>query len=264
MSRYIELGFASESETADAFIKNVDVIVTGAVHWVDSVSGSDGNPGTENEPLATLQQAITNATANNGDIILVKAGHTQSVSSVITIAKAGLKIFGLGITSGAPNFTCTAAIDLFNITANDVEINNFYLPVGTTIASTAKFNIDAANVRIKGCTILQGQYDPAGITITANGVRAQIVSNTFTVSADGPDYGIHVESASATGLYVYNNAFNGGSYNWDVGAIYSNVAHLNFVYDSNTQTGNAQINHNAAAKGFVSNPICDTGSVVAA
>ena len=263
MAIFLENGFATSSEGGDNFILE-DILATGAVHWVDSVTGNNSYPGTEAQPLATLTQAITNATANNGDIIIIKSGHTETLTSAVTISKAGLKIFGIGSGSAAPRFTVNAAIDGITVTANNVELNNLYFPVSTLTGVTARVNVDAANVRIKGCTFLCGQYDLSSVTITANGLYAKIESCTFTVSADGPDYGVIVESASAVGLYIRDCAFNGGSYNWDLAGIYSAFAHLNYHYQTITLTGDAGITHTAAAKGWMSELIASDGSQVQA
>lgn len=262
MAVFIEDGLATSSEGADTFITK-DILSTGAIHWVDSATGSDSNSGSEQSPLATLAQAVTNATASNGDIIVVKSGHTETLTSGITVNKAGLKIFGIGSGSSAPKFTVAAAIDGISVTANDVELNNLYFPVGTTANNTARVNVDARRVRIKGCTFLCGQYDVSSVTITANGIDCEINSCTFTISADGPDHGVIVENAAAHGLFIYNSTFNGGSYNWDVAAIYSNVAHLNWLYDTVTLTGDAGVQHaNTSNKGVFSNMISSTGSQV--
>jgi len=262
MAIIIESGLAADDSGADEFISS-DLITTGAIHWVDSVNGNDGYTGSESEPLATLQQAITNATTNNGDIIVLKSGHLQTVSSTITINKAGLKIFGIGEGSTAPVFTLAAATDAISVTANNVEINNLFFAASTTATNTARINVDAANCKIKGCVFRCGVYDAASATLTSNALYTEIVSCSFSVTANGPDYGIIVESASAVGLRIQECSFNGGTYNWDLGAIYSGFAHLNYMYDSNTFTGDAQVVHTAAAKGCLSNTIAGEGSTVA-
>ena len=258
-----ENGFVSTTSGADPFIYN-DMVITGSVHWVDSVNGSDGNAGSEVAPLATIGQAITNATANNGDLIIVKSGHTETLTSAIALSKAGLKIFGVGSGSSAPNILVNAAIDGFNVTGDDCEINNIYFLAGTTTTNTSRINIDADNVRIKGCTFLCGAYDAESITITANGTNADIDSCTFTVSANGPQAGIEVESASATGLRVYSCSFDGGSgtNNFDNGCINSAVAHTGYVYDTITLTNGAKVTHTAASKGWISQPIAGDGSTL--
>lgn len=264
MAVIIENGLAATSEGADSFITK-DIIATGAVIWVDSVNGSDSNNGLEGSPLATLAAAITAATANNGDIIVLKSGHTETLTSAITVNKAGVKIYGIGNGSSAPKFTVNASsIDGLNITANNVEINNLYFPVGTTASNSSRVNVDAANVRIKGCTFMCGQYDLSSVTLTANALYPSIESCTFTVSADGPDHGIIVENSAVVGMYVYNTTFNGGTYNWDLAGIYSAFAHLNFIYDTITLTGEAAIVHTSTAKGILSNVIAGDGSQVQA
>lgn len=262
MAVYFENGVSDGA--CDDFVSDF-LICTGSSYWVDSVNGNDSNSGTESLPFATLAHAISTCSANNGDVIFVKSGHVETLSSAITINAAGLKIFGIGAGSAAPKFTVAAAINGFNITANNVEINNLYFPVGTTIANTCRVQIDAANVRIKGCTFLCGTYDANTILLTANALYAEVESCSMTVSASGPSAGIKVNSASAVGFKVSNCAFNGGtSTNWGNGAIYSAVAHLNFFYNRVTLTLGADIRHTAAAKGYIGALNSDEASEVQA
>jgi hypothetical protein len=61
----------------------------GRVFWVSNAStllanqrgGSDGNKGTFNEPFSTLNYAVTQCVANRGDVIIVKPGHAENISS---------------------------------------------------------------------------------------------------------------------------------------------------------------------------------------
>lgn len=256
-------GFASSDSGADSFIQD-GVTATGAVHWVDSASGSDSNSGNEAAPLATLAQAITNATANNGDIIVIKSGHAQTLSTVTTINKAGIRVFGIGNGTDAPAFTVAAAIDGINITADDVELNNLYFPVGTSTGNNSRINVDADRARIKNCRFNCGALDQNTITITSNGSNCSIDSSTFTVTADGPDAGIIVEAA-VTGLWLSDCSFDGGSFNWDDAGLYSNSAHLNFRYEGVTLTNYAGIKHNnASAKGQMGALALSDGSQVQA
>ena len=47
------------------------LIRTGNWWFVDAATGSDGNPGTAQAPLASLAQAQINAVANNGDVVVL-------------------------------------------------------------------------------------------------------------------------------------------------------------------------------------------------
>lgn len=257
--RIIEAGLDT---TGDDLI-GTDLITSGAVLWVDSENGNDSNSGSRELPLATLAAAITEATASNGDIIVIESGHSETLTSAITVSKAGLKIFGLGSGSEAPNFLSNAAIDLFDITAANVELNNLYFLAATTATATAQVNVAADSVRIKGCTFLCGAYTQNVVTVTASGTNCRIESCAFTVTADGPDGGVLVESASAVGLYLYDCTFDGGTYNWDNAAVYSTVAHTNFIYDTVTFSNNAKLIHtSSSAKGICSGLVVAAGGEV--
>lgn len=98
----------------------------GNIFWVDSGSGSDGNKGTFDRPFSTLDYAIGRCTANNGDIIFLKAGHAETVASAsaITADVAGVSIVGLGTGSDRPTFTFSATGSTIVISAASVGIEN--------------------------------------------------------------------------------------------------------------------------------------------
>ncbi len=258
MAKFLENGLDSTGDD----VLDGEIITTGVVIWVDSVAGNDSNAGTKEAPLATLAAAHSAATAANGDIIVIKSGHTETLTSSITISKAGTKIYGLGSGSSAPNFICNAAIDCIDITGANVEINNLYFPAATTATATALINVGAANARIKDCTFVCGAYTQYAITLPSAGDHVRLIDCTFSVSADGPDAGVIVESANVIGMFVQGCTFDGSTYNWDDGAIYSAVAHTSFHYDSITLSNNAKIKHTAAAKGVLFGTVCDESSEV--
>lgn len=256
-------GFAGSDSGADTFILG-GVVITGAVHWVDSVNGNDANSGTEALPLATLAQAIANATANNGDIIVIKSGHTETLLASVTINKAGLRIFGIGNGTAAPSFIVGAAIDGLNITADDVEINNLYFPAGTTTPNSSRINVDADRVIIKNCRFNCGVNDANTITLTANATNFLGRSISMTVTADGPDAGILVEAA-VSGFHLEVCSFNGATPNWDNAAVYSTAALVNYRLESVTLTGAAGIAFTSgSAKGQMGDLIEGDGSQVQA
>ena len=248
-TRIIENGLSDDSN-ADAFITS-DLIITGAVIWVDSVNGSAGGAGTFEDPVDDIAQAIANATADNGDIVILKENHSETLTGSVSFSKAGMKFFGLGSGATRPSFTCNAAIDLFSLDAVGIEINGFYFPAGTTTPNTSRINVAAAGCKIKDCTFLCGANDPDTITIPDAGDYCNIDSCTFTVSADGPNKGISIEAAAVAGLIIQNCSFDGDDYGWDDAAIYSAVAHLNWIYANNTLTNGSDILHTAAAKGYL-------------
>lgn len=118
------------------------------VFWVDSVAGSNGNPGTFQRPFATIDYAIGRCTASVGDLILVKAGHVETLvaAGAITMDVAGVTVQGLGVGNNRPKLTFTpAAASTNNVTwtAANCSFTNFVCVAGLD-ALTNPFNISGA------------------------------------------------------------------------------------------------------------------------
>ena len=63
-------------------------------------------------------------------------------------------------------------------------------------------------------------------------------------------------------MTVDDCTFDGGDYNWDNAALYSAVAHTEFVYRDNTLTNKASIIHTAASKGQAIGTVSGDGSYI--
>ena len=59
--------------------------VSGSYYFVDGTTGADGNEGSSSSPKASITGALGSCVANNGDVIVVRAG---IYSEVVTTAKA--------------------------------------------------------------------------------------------------------------------------------------------------------------------------------
>ena len=89
--------------------------------------GSDGNKGGFNDPFSTLDAAIGACVAGRGDIIIIKPGHAETISSATALALdiAGVAIIGLGIGTGRPTFTLdTATTATIAVSAANISIKN--------------------------------------------------------------------------------------------------------------------------------------------
>jgi len=119
-------------------LRNVPIIQNnpGKVFWVyngsttqpGQIAGSNGNNGTFNKPFATIAYALTQCTANRGDIIIVRPGHAETIPDAATLAfnVAGVAIIGLGSGSLRPTLTFTTATTAnIPVTAANVSIQNF-------------------------------------------------------------------------------------------------------------------------------------------
>lgn len=125
----------------------------GNVFWVDSNAGSDGNKGTFDRPFATLDYAVGRCTANNGDIINLKPGHSESVSSAgaLDLDVAGITIIGHGTGSDRPTFTFdTATTADMDVDAANITIQNVLFVNGIDNL-TAAIDVNAANFAMIDC-----------------------------------------------------------------------------------------------------------------
>jgi len=208
----------------------------GKVFWVDD-SGSNGNKGTFDRPFATIDYAIGQCTANRGDVILVKAGHAETLTAQIDADIAGVKIIGLGGVGDMPTLTTATAIDMIDVSAANITIANIEFAVPGIDAVTADINIDAAGCEVigtkhHGSTTAMNKVDI--ITLTANaddslidGVRiyndtVEVVGgivfegackrvevrNCMVQDSIGFTNGAIADEAAALQLYIHDNIFS--------------------------------------------------------
>lgn len=125
----------------------------GNVFWVDSGAGSNGNKGTFDRPFSTIDYAVGRCTANNGDIIMVKPGHTETVIAAagLDLDVAGIAVVGLGSGSDRPtvNFTTVVGADM-DVDAANITVFNL-LFTGGLDALTGPIDVNAADFSMVNC-----------------------------------------------------------------------------------------------------------------
>lgn len=145
-------------------IRGVPLVNThsASVYWVfngttgKDGTGSDQNRGTFLRPLATLAQALTLASAN--DMIVIKAGHAETITAAagVAVATNGVQIIGLGQGAKKPTFTFTTATAAsFKVTATDVWIQNLKFVNGIASLATC-LDIQGTNCNIYGNEFVEG------------------------------------------------------------------------------------------------------------
>lgn len=143
----------------------------GQVFWVSNngnlipttTAGADGNPGTFQRPFATLQRAIDMCDQGTGDIIMIKPGHMETISSAtaLLLNKSGIAIIGLGSGCQRPMFTLDTA-------------------------NTANIPLRAGGVSIQNCCFRANFLAIASLfTAATASVTASIAGTTMTVTAVG-------------------------------------------------------------------------------
>lgn len=133
------------------------ILTTGDVYFVRSTVGSDGYAGTNERPFATLDFALSKCTANNDDVIILKAGHSETITGAggITVDKAGVRIVGLGRYDARPTFLMDGADTVTALfTAANASIENCIFKAGH--ADIAIWGlVTAKGVRIKDCVFVE-------------------------------------------------------------------------------------------------------------
>lgn len=142
--------------------------------------GSDANRGTFNSPFSTLAGALAQCVSGRGDVIFVKPGHAETVSSstALTMSVAGVAVVGLGTGTSRPKWTIdTANTATINVSAADVSFQNVQI-VGNFLSIAAAFTLSTA----KNFTLQDVEVrDTSSILNFLNMVKSTGAANT----ADG-------------------------------------------------------------------------------
>ena len=153
---------------------------TGNYWWVDSGNTSNGADSagfgqTPDAPFLTIDYAVENCTANNGDIIIAMPGHAEVVIEAggLDLDVVGITIRGIGSGSDQPTITFTTA-------------------------DTADIDIDAANVTIENMHIVAGFADVAA-AIDVNCADFTIRDSRLTGDNAGLNALIWIQDAAAGG-----------------------------------------------------------------
>ena len=111
---------------------------TGNIFFVDSANtargGDSAGYGTSPDtPFLTIDYAIGQCTANQGDVIIVLPGHAETVIAAggIALDVAGITVIGLGLGAARPTVTfTTAATATMTVGAANIKVQNILFVCG--------------------------------------------------------------------------------------------------------------------------------------
>lgn len=188
---------------------------------------SDGNDGLSPErPLATIAQAISNATANVGDIIALLPG-THNASSMagataaaaLAFSKAGLTIIGLPYDDATTHFgqqpqaviTAPASTVAAVCTAADLSFLNVGF-LGVSGVKSVSYTTACNRLTFRGCYFDQtvGAASTAGIAGTGatQAPTGMLVEDCiFACDNTGTSGSFALDVSAAVGFIVRNNTF---------------------------------------------------------
>lgn len=199
---------------------------TGNVWYVDSVNGTDAVSPQGKTPdfaFATLAYAISQAVANNGDWIICRQGHAETITSAaqINVNKAGLTIIGEGYGRNRPTFNYTTATGAsFDINSANVRLANLVFTVTGFDAVTAAINVKAADCLIEDCEIelADGTNQAVQAILTTAAANRMWVRNNHIHGTNNAGSTRAIGIVGGTDIRIENNIMI-GAYTTTIGAI---------------------------------------------
>ena len=179
----------SRQQPGGVFTVVEERMTTGNIWFVDSGSatGSDASGYGHNPdaPFATLDYAVGQCTANNGDTIYVMPGHTEDLSadSAVDVDVAGLRIIGIGWGGSRPTFTASAVAGDFKLASSCNWIDNLLFLSGID-ATTGMLEVSGTDNTIVNCEFRDSVGQATDCLITVDGAdRLHIYDCKFNMAA---------------------------------------------------------------------------------
>lgn len=185
-------------------IRGVPLVQThpGRVFWLGNAAASiqqgqrgasDGNRGTFDSPFSTLGGALAQCVAGRGDIIMIKPGHAESITSA-TVASAlwtiaGVAIVGLGYGNSRPTFTFTTAnTSKITVSAANMSVQNCifignFLSIATCFLLTTAPEFSVDNCEFRDTSAVLGFLSILKTTVSVNSDGLSFTNNTVQSDA---------------------------------------------------------------------------------
>lgn len=186
-----------------------------------STQGPQGDP---TAPLATVTYALTFTQANRGDIIIVMEGHSETLAANISVANAGVTIYGCGQGDARPLFT-TGGFSLV-LTGNGSVAANLRFNMATSITLFGVVQLQGNGSYVYNVKVIGSDTTSVGFYLSGNRATMDTceVSGTTTGFASGVLF-------NATDELVVRNCNIHGIF---AAAPITVAASTNFVIDGNT------------------------------
>ena len=220
-------------------IRGMPVLNTygGDVYWVDS-NGGGGGKGTFNHPCKTFNTAYDLCTTDNGDMVVLKPGHSETITATVALDTSAVHVLGLGHGSKRPKLlwdAAAAADNMFEVTAaGQIMENIWFYDSNTTACSIAQVFIDVQSggddFTMINCRLEQRAATEEAVTVCYGADDLSFIScefiGTSAPTSSGADSGIIFEGAcnrvkiidclfdytGSTGCDVGNIVFESGTF----------------------------------------------------
>lgn len=133
--------------------------------WVDSGKTTAGKDdvaygASPDAPFLTIEFAVGQCTASNGDIIHVMPGHAEVVATAgaLDLDVVGISIIGMGDGAAQPTISFTHADADIDIDAANVLVENVHLIAGIDDVKVC-FDVNADDFTVRGCRFTGAAVD---------------------------------------------------------------------------------------------------------
>jgi hypothetical protein len=142
-----------------------EMLTTGNVFFVDSGASlavdSTAHGDSPERPFATIDYAVGQCTANNGDVIYVMPGHAETVSAAggLDLDVAGISVVGLGKGTDQPTVTLDTIVsadvdvDAANVTVDNINFVANFADVAVVL------DVNATDFTVRNCRFTQAGAD---------------------------------------------------------------------------------------------------------
>jgi len=266
-----------------SYMTGVDIF-PGNNYFVGSSWANNSNTagvGTLQAPYSTVAYALTQMTANNGDVLWVLPGHTETLATTAGgwAPKAGCSVVGIGYGTTRPTITwsttTTSSIQVY--TAN-VLFRNLYFNMTPANGATVGIDIQATGFKMDLCEVwcasTASLYCINPIEFSTNATDFAQITRCYIhgLGVAGTTQGIYILGNQNIGLYDSNVIT--GNFTTTKGGIYqvtgtaTNLVITNNFIANNTASSTACVAVAAGTTGMHANGryqmLSGTAPVVAA
>lgn len=195
----------------------------GRVLWVDSNAPSKSD-GRANGPFPTLKLAYSQCESGRGDVILIAAGHTESVIAAggITMSKNDVSVIGLGRAQRRPTITFSTVVGASILLSGASNLlHNLRFNCQGIDALTQPIDVTGTDNQVSGCAFIGGNASaqPTNIVnVQSTADWTRILGNTFLANTDDAGVDAAIKVVGTNGVEIADNYFS-GAYNSGKGAI---------------------------------------------
>lgn len=231
-----------------------DEVGIGKTFYVNSnIAATDGT--SPETAVATLALALAKCTANQGDKVVLMAGHVESIAAATAITPAGVRIVGLGKGNKRPTITFTTANTAkFTVAVDNVSFENIifvgnFLSIATCflLTTAAEFSLDGCEFRDTSAILGFLSIVTTTVSVNSDGLsvtNCKVQSDATTTPGPMIVIANTLDRLNVVGNFVVHTvASNNISALIEHGALVVTHAMIawNYIYSINTDTATGAI-----------------------